>query len=87
MDDPRSRTQEQLHAWHTEERLQSSPTDRMEAWGIVLAIPLSALCYGSWGDVPVAAAVSGVLAAILVLSTFISWARRKLFKRHRETEG
>jgi hypothetical protein len=69
---------------HTEPRLQSFRSDRMEAWGIVLAILFAGVCFGSWSYVPIAAAAAGVLAAILLASTVISWAWSKLFKRHRE---
>ena len=87
MNDLQTPTQEHLREARTETRLRSFRSDRLEAWGIVLDIPLIALVYGSWEDVPVAAAVAGVLAAILLGSTVISMVWRKLSKPHRNLEG
>jgi hypothetical protein len=83
VDDLQSRTQEHLRGSHTEERLRSFRSDRVEAWGVVGALLLIPLIY-SWDMFPVMAAVAGVLAAILLASTIISVAWRKLFKRPRE---
>ena len=86
MDDLQSPTQERLRGSHTEERLRSFRSDRMEAWGVVVALLLLPLIY-SWDMFPVMTSVAGILAAILLASTIISLAWRKLFKRPREGNG
>jgi len=80
VDDLQSPTQEHLRGSPTEERLRSFRSDRMEAWGVIGALLLAPLVY-SWDMFPVMASVAGVLAAILLASTIISLAWRKLFKR------
>jgi hypothetical protein len=85
VDDLQSPTQEHLRVSHAEERLQSFRADRMEAWGVVAALLLIPLIY-SWDLFPAMAAVAAVLAVVLLTSTGASWAWRKLFKRHHESE-
>jgi hypothetical protein len=85
MDDLQSPNQEHLRVSPTDERLRSFPSDRTEAWGIAIGVPLTALVYGAWDALPTAAAVGAVLAAILLGSAAISRVWRKLF-RHRNIE-
>jgi hypothetical protein len=83
VDDLQSPTQDHLRGSHAEERLRSFRSDRVEAWGVVGALVLLPLIY-SWDMFPVMATLAAVLAAILLASTIVSVAWRKLFKRHRE---
>ena len=80
MNDLESPSQENLRVSPTDERLRSFSSDRAEAWGIAIGVPLTALVYGAWDALPTAALVGGVLAAILVGSAVISKAWRKLFR-------
>jgi hypothetical protein len=72
VDDLEVPTKEHLRESHREGRLQSSPFDRAEAWGIVVALILAPIVYLNWSALPVAAAVAGVLAAALLGSSAIS---------------
>lgn len=86
MNEPQHLSEQQVRVSHTEPRLQSFSTDRMEAWGIVGMLLVLPLVY-SWSMFPVMAAIAGVLAAALLASAAVSWVRRKIVKRRREGAG